>query len=194
MSAAIRYRTRDFQYSGSFDSVLTDSENDGLSRREDLRFSFQRFRENRWYNANSLRFEHNDELNLNLRSSLTAGTGRNLLQDNEHVFNVEGGLLLAKERLQDPDISESNIEAYATASYSTFRYSPLDVDITNTLSIYPSITDSGRVRAEFISNVRWELWEDLFWDVSLFSSYDSGSSGEEAITDWSIVTGIGWSF
>ena len=56
-------------------------------------------------------------------------------------------------------------------------------------------TDSGRLRTQLDVNLRWELINDLFWDLNYYNTYDSDPpSGAESTSDYGIVTSIGWSF
>ena len=67
----------------------------------------------------------------------------------------------------------------------------MDVSLNGT--VYPSITDSGRWRADTDIRIRWELIEDLFWDVSAWGTYDNEADSDNEF-DYGISTGIGWEY
>jgi len=60
-------------------------------------------------------------------------------------------------------------------------------------SLYPSLTESGRVRGDSDIRIRWELIEDLFWDVTAYGTYDSRAESDQEF-DYGITTGIGWNY
>ena len=42
--------------------------------------------------------------------------------------------------------------------------------------------------------IRWELIEDLFWDVTAWMTSDNQAETEDSTIDYSITTGIGWEY
>ena len=77
------------------------------------------------------------------------------------------------------------------ASYESNDELGLHLSINTTL--YPSLTESGRVRGDGDIRIRWELIEDLFWDVTAYGTYDSNSESEKEF-DYGITTVIGWKY
>ena len=64
----------------------------------------------------------------------------------------------------------------------------------STFSLYPSVTDWGRVRADLRSTFRLELVSDLFWALELYATYDTDPPREGAEdADYGVVTSLGWS-
>ena len=63
------------------------------------------------------------------------------------------------------------------------------------MQIFPSFTNSGRVRAELDIDFTWELISDLFWRLSFYNSYDSDPVVVDAENnDYGVTTSLGWSF
>ena len=51
------------------------------------------------------------------------------------------------------------------------------------------------MRAEFDIELRWEVIEDLFWQLSFYDSYDSDPVIIDAEkNDYGIATSLGWEF
>ena len=75
-----------------------------------------------------------------------------------------------------------------------FHFDSPQVSLTASLSLLPSLSESGRVRGEGALKLRRELVSDLFFDVSLFDSYDNRPSSGSQKNDWSVVTSLGYSF
>jgi hypothetical protein len=63
------------------------------------------------------------------------------------------------------------------------------------------LSDTGRVRGELDIKLKWEMIEDLFWELSFYDSYDSRPpipmeiGAEKPVkNDYGIVTSIGYNF
>jgi len=203
ISFRVTHRTeiRSFTVEGS--SIVTNDQADEDTQRSDLNLTLTRFRNDRWFNSYVLGFESNDELGLDMRSSLGAGIGRFLVQTNTSELGLMGGLVASRENLSASGppttggriSSQDNLEGLLGLQYSRYVFDDPTVDLTTKLTVFPSITDSGRTRAQLDINLRWELVTDLFWDLSYYNTYDSDPpSGSLSTNDYGMVTSIGWAF
>ena len=191
--ATHRTEKRSFALDGS--TIVTSDQDNESTQRTNLSFSMTRFRKNRWFNTYLSGLESNDELGLNLRTSIGLGLGRYLQQTNTSEFGLIAGVMGTSETLEGDVSSQENIEGLLALDYSRYIYDDPMLDLSSRLSIFPSITESGRMRAQFDINLRWEMFADLFWDLSYYNTYDSDpASGSESTNDYGVVTSIGWSF
>jgi hypothetical protein len=197
--ATHRTEKRSFSLDGST-IITSDQDNEG-TQRSNLDFSITRFRPNRWFNTYLMGFESNDELGLDLRSSIGAGFGRYLVQTNISELALMGGVIGTVESLQQDPLtlttpsSQENLEGMVGLDYSRYVYDHPAVDLSARLSAFPSFTESGRTRAQLDLSLRWEIISDLFWDLSYYNSYDSDPpSNSESTSDYGVVTSIGYSF
>lgn len=91
--------------------------------------------------------------------------------------------------------SQENIEGLLGMDYSRYLFDDPAVDLSVRLAAYPSLTESGRTRAQLDVNLRWEIISDLFWDLNYYDTYDSNPpSGSLSTNDYGVVTSLGWSF
>jgi hypothetical protein len=191
--ATHRTEIRSFTVDGS--TIITSDQNDDSTQRSDLQLNMTRFRQNRWFNSYLLGFESNDELGLDLRTSFGMALGRYLVQTNTSELALLGGAVGTAETLQGGASPQESIEGLVGLDYSRYVYDHPAVDLSARLNAFPSFTNSGRVRAQLDLSLRWEIINDLFWDLSYYNTYDSDPpSGSESTTDYGIVTSIGWSF
>jgi hypothetical protein len=95
-----------------------------------------------------------------------------------------------------PGGSSSRPTAPCSASqYQYFTFTNHKSDFTVKLSVYPNLTDQGRVRVEFDAKTRYELFKDFYVGLSLYESYDSRPPTESAAkNDWGMVMSIGYSY
>ena len=200
--ATHRTEIRSFSLDGS--TIITGNEEDQNTQRSTLRFEATRFRKNRWFSSYLFGLESNDELGLNLRSSVGAGLGRYLIQSNTSELALLGGAVGTVEDLNPVDdsagtfsgeSSKKNLEGLLGIQYDRYIFDDPTVDISSRLTVFPSITESGRLRAQFDINLRWELISDLFWDLNFYNTYDSDpAAGSQSTNDYGVVTSLGWSF
>ena len=93
------------------------------------------------------------------------------------------------------ETGKKNIEGLLAIQYDRYIFDDPTVNIAARLTAFPSITESGRTRAQFDINLRWELISDLFWDLTFCDTYDSNPAARSASTnDYGVVTSIGTSF
>lgn len=176
-------------------SVSSDSEDNESSQRHSLDLSYTRLRPKRWFTGGVVRLERNDELGLDLRTSIGAGGGRYLRQTNSSVLSLTGGLQLSRENVSGAIDDEDTVEAFFTLAWDWFRYDTPELDFSTNLQLIPNLTDTGRVRAEFDVSLKWEMIEDLFWELSFYDSFDSDPvvQGAEE-NDYGVITSLGWEF
>lgn len=172
----------------------TSSQSDGpSSRRASLSGSFEKFMANRYYYESTLNFTRNDELGLDLRSLLSVTAGRYLVQGQGREWRVGAGLAVSNEDRSDGTSVES-IELPVTSSFRMFRLDSPKTDVTLELTVLPSLTESGRVRGEATIKARHEIVSDLFFEISLYDSYDNRAPEGSPSNDWNVVTSLGYSF
>jgi uncharacterized protein DUF481 len=160
------------------------------------------FLPNRWSTLALLQAEQNDELDLELRLSGSALLGRVLVQSNSTAFGVAGGLAVTNERFSSTAAdsgarAESNtgMEAVVTARWDAFRFDSPSLDFSSSLFLYPSLSNAGRLRGEFTTRLKYELFSDFDVGISLTDTFDSDPPDESATkNDFITSFTIGWSY
>ena len=189
------YRKPKYLYSFNLSTIVTSQEARATTKRGDLSFSYVRFRSNRVFVEGSTGAQTNDELGIDLRLLIGGGIGRHWKQTNRSLFDTSGGLVATEEWLTGTSKSQTNLEMYGTLVYEFFQYDTPKSDISVRLTVYPSVTDWGRVRTEFDASIRKELITDFFLDVSLYLSGDNRPPLTAVATvDYGIVLSLGWTF
>lgn len=189
------YRTRERIISASFSSLFSDSASNEKSQRQLLGLTYTRLRANRWLNDGSLNFEQNDELGLNLRTSLGSGLGRIIKQSNRALLVVRAGLQVTREDLVGEPDDVDSLESYISGKMDWFRYDTPELDWSTNLEIIPSLTESGRVRVEFDTKLKLEIIGDLFWQLEFYNSYDSRPQSDTgSSSDHGVITSISYDF
>lgn len=179
--------------SGRTDFTHT-SEGESSSSRLDV--SRRVWRENRSdaFRAIYGNYQTNDELELDYRVGIGAGFGRYFIDTHRTHLTGAAGLQVVTERSASSDTSQ-DVELVFNTTLATWKFSTPELNLDLNFTLYPSITDSGRVRSDTNLRLRWELIEDLYWDVTAWASSDNRSNrGDGSSGDYAITTGIGWEY
>lgn len=189
------YRTELRIYSASLDATLSDSGNSESSQRINGSLEYTRLRQNRWLTNGIFNVSRNDELGVDLRTTIGAGGGRILARSNQSSLIVDGGLSFSRENVSSGLQSEDSLEAYGRIRWDWFRYDFPELDMTTRFVVFPSLTESGRVRGDLDVTFRWEFIEDLSWRLSFYDSFDSNTNDPDASdNDYGVNTTISWDF
>ena len=178
-----------------FSTILSDSDSQETSRRTNLGLAHTRLWHERWFTTGTLTFDQNDELGLNLRSSLGAGGGRYSIQSNTMLLSFEAGLQVSRENLVNEPEDLDSLEARITAQWDWFLFDDPELDWSSRIQLIPSLTENGRVRGELDTTLAWEIIGDLKWAISLYGSWDNQpNSADGATSDYGINTSLVYEF
>jgi putative salt-induced outer membrane protein YdiY len=196
LSASFDARRRAETFQLNLNGSVYSRSQDGTEN--SLRASFgtvyRGLRENRWYWAGLGSLERNDELAIDLRTLAGAGYGRFLVQSGRTLWSATGGLAVVNEQRAGDEDAETNVEAFLDTDYEFFTYDTPKTTLTTSLTVFPSLTESGRVRADLDFALRRELIKDLFVELSVYDSYDSKPPEDGTENDYGIVTSLGYTF
>jgi putative salt-induced outer membrane protein YdiY len=187
-----RAETNQLLFNGT--AFLRSQDDTESSQRMTFASEYRRLLENRRYWAALGSLERNDELGIDLRTLVGGGYGRFLKQTNESLWSAAGGLAVVNEQRAGDEGSESNLEALLGTDYEYFIYDSPKTSLNTAFSLFPSITDAGRVRSNLDFSARRELVSDLFLEISFYGSWDSRPPDEGEKTDYGIFTSLGYSF
>jgi hypothetical protein len=194
LTSSVERRKRKFLSQLSLRIALTTTGSDPTSKNNSLGFSHDRFLGHKWAAGGALTFQQNDELGIAFRT-LVSGTGtRALVQTTRQRLTLAAGLSFNRENTTESEIDNS-IEGIVTLNWNIFKYKSPKTDFSFTLNVFPSVTQSGRVRLESNTRLRQELVKDFFWDLTGWYSADNQPpGGAEATNDFGITTSLGWTF
>jgi putative salt-induced outer membrane protein YdiY len=161
--------------------------------RADLSGEYTRILEDRYFWTAIGAFERNEELGLDLRSLLGGTGGRSLVQTDKTHFRVDGGLAISSENRTGGKTQDS-LEGVIRSSFDYFILSTPMTRLSADVSIFPGITESGRIRVNTNVKLRNEFVTDFFWDLSFYSNYDNQPPKGADETDYGVVTSLGAAF
>jgi hypothetical protein len=192
--AGVSRRNFDRLMSLDFSLVESDApETDGATT-SFLTGEVRNFLGNRKFWSGFGRLEQNDSLGLDLRVLAGAGVGRYLIQSSRREFAGMLGLAATRENFADGQEDES-LEGLVGIQYESFRFHAPEWRLSAGLVVFPSFTVGGRVRTATTLKLRYEIFSDMFAQLSLSHAYDSKpqSVGAEK-SDYTLTTSLGYSF
>ena len=184
------YRTKIFNAVLTANSVITTTNKEQTSRKQDIFLSYRRFLEKKWFWGAIIGAEENTELGIKLRTSVGGGIGAYFIQSNINWLNGLAGLTLNREWFIDSTEARYNIEGLITGEYLLFIYDHPKMSLQSSLNIYPGITDFGRIRSNLDVSLDWEIFLDFYWELAFYFNYDNKPTSNASQTDYRFETAI----
>jgi len=188
------YRRQESLSRAGFSTEITTQETVDDTTRSTLEASHIVHMKNKKFRIFFGNLEHNDQLGIDLRSLAGAGYGWAPLRSQRHWFGISAGLDVNHETPIKGD-SETNMEAAGAMSYEYFKFNNPERSFRVNLTIFPSLTDFGRWRANFTNEFKIEFIDDLFWQMDFFANYDSDPiSSQGASSDYGVTSSFAYKF
>jgi len=188
------YRTRVRLTRLQSDIYFQAQEGAAATSRNAVSLSQLRFFQDRWLLTAAADLQQNEELDLELRGLLSAGGGRFLSQSNRSEVLVLAGLAFANERFTGSSAT-TNLEMMVGGQANYYRHDTPKTDLQATLTLFPNLTDLGRIRSELDVSVTYEVIKNFNTGLLLFDNFDSRPpSAGAAKNDFGVTFMIGWTF
>ena len=187
----IDYRAPKWIFGLGFDSRFQDQDDAESFKRNLATLNATYLLPKTWYVGAFTQLEQNQQLDLDLRFLLGAIGGRDFLQSNRVEWNWLVGVLSNSEEYTGLEASTS-MEALVGTRFSWFTFGDFENDLSTSLYVYPSITESERVRVDFDISYRQDLFGDLYLRFSFYDQYDSRPPPGAEDNDFGTSLAVGW--
>jgi len=190
------YRVRKFSASVTLNMIETRQDDRDTTFRDNLDFTYTRYRKNRYFGSGSLAFSRSSELGIDLRTEFSGVFGRSFVQSNRSRLSGAAGLSVSRETPIGQEPTDYFLSAVIQGGYHFFLYNYPKTDLSIDLSVLPGITDWPRLRVNFNGSIKREIITDFTVNFSIFDSYDSDPSSETAVAnhDFGVILSVGWTF
>jgi hypothetical protein len=185
--------TRNYTTTVNANSLLTIDDQNSHQNRNTVSAGVQRQLGRRWFASLFGQADHNEELNLDLRSLVGAGIGRMLVQSNRVLFSPYAGLTYTQERYTGEPV-QNRAEAALGLRLDWFTFGDYETDLVFQEQTYIDVKDPGRVRVEVNTNFKQEIVKDLYWSVNLLESFNAAPPAGNKKNDLTLSMSLGWSF
>jgi len=196
--ASFGYDTENRSRSLRLSSQSSQSQGNDRSTRRNAAYQTLRYRNSNWFTGWLATYEDNDALDLDYRITGGAVFGKEYYPQSNQRFRAFAGLALSEERFSGAD-GNGGVQGVFGGTVDWFEFSSPELDLASSLVMFPSFTDWGRVRAKMDVSLRWEIIDDLYWQLSFYDDYDSEPLDENdepsgSLNDYGITTSLGWSW
>jgi hypothetical protein len=175
---------------GTYDAVRGSQDDVPDIKRTNGIAALSIFLERDYFVLISQEFLQNDEQLLALRSTSKAGFGKYLVHTNSATFGVSAGMVWNNERFTDDTPNRNSAEAAIGTQLDLFDIG--DLNLLSNLNVYPSITESGRIRADFKLDLKYDLPRDFFISLGYTHNFDNQPIAGAAENDYIFQTSFGW--
>ena len=175
----------------TFNILNSTQENTIPTKRKEADMSFRRNLKGKIYGLLKANFLHNNEIQLDLRSTYELGLGTFFLNTNTTNMGVSLGGAFNNEKYNDSLSTEKqSVEGFITLTVDLFDTGDLSFFMEGTA--YPSITEKGRVRADISTNLKYDLPFDFYFKVSYTHNFDNQPVEGSPENDYVFQSSIGW--
>jgi hypothetical protein len=185
------YLTDHWTLDMAFNGVRSTQDDVDPTKRIEGGISFRYLLPADWFTLTSYNFLQNDEQKLKLRSLVKVGAGYFIIRNNSMYFASTAGADWNNENYTDPTIPSRN-SAEGFAGFEINLYDMGDLSLLSSLVVYPSFTDKGRIRSDFLIDLKYDFPLDLYVKLGYTFNYDNKPAEGASETDYLFQTTVGW--
>jgi len=148
------------------------------------------FHKNDFFSSINADFLSNNEQQIDLRGSYNLSFGKYFIHTNKVYFNSSIGFAYTIENYSDTISDKQSLEGKIKIEYNMFDMG--DLNMFTSISLYPSITEKGRLRFNNKFNVKYDLPRDFYLKASLDYNYDTKPIEGVTPDDYVYTFGVGW--
>jgi hypothetical protein len=140
-------------------------------------------------------FLHNDEQQLDLRTTLGGAVGHYFRRTNNSLIGAYSGVVWNRENYSSAATAGQtgdSAEALLGAQLNFFKFKTTNFLVDARL--YPSLTDLGRIRFDLNTSLKLRIAKDLYWKVGYYLNVDSRPPQNLPKTDYGSTASLGWTF
>ena len=185
---------------GYYNSLFSTQDNVADIRRNDGGIGYRYFLPKDWYVSADLNFLSNTEQQLDLRTNSKIGIGKYVIHTNRAYWGFSVGAannnetfnLTASDMVTDSLFERNSWEGVVGTELNLFDIG--DLNLFTNLIAYPSFTESGRWRADFRFDAKYDdfLIEDFYLRAGFTLNYDNQPASVGREVDYVFTTGFGW--
>ncbi|MEJ1238980.1 DUF481 domain-containing protein [Chryseolinea sp. T2] len=188
--SAVSYSARRWASDLSYNSVFSKQDDIPDIDRKDGGINYNYFLPKDWYVPLSISFLSNTEQLLKLRLLGKGGIGKYFLHTNKLYWGLSVGANYNTETYLDDTPHRRSWESFMGTELNLFDIG--DLSLMTRVVGYPSLTESGRFRADFSLDTKYDLPLDFFVSIGVTVNYDNRPVEGASDTDYVCQTTFGW--
>lgn len=151
----------------------------------------------RWFSVGQVQYQRITELGVDARIQGLVGLGPTVIKSRTQDLRVASGISVQQEFGSDSTGKGNaiNAEVPLIVNYFLFRFSHPDIRLQARNTLFFSLTQKGRWRADQNVTLKWKIIRHLNASIQLYLNYDSQPlAGSDGAVDYGTVFSIGYSF
>ena len=160
------------------------------TRRTESGITFTYFLPKDWFAQAAFTTLSNTEQALKLRLTGRLGAGKYLVHTNRSYVGLAAGVSFNNEKFSNGTDERSSLEGFAGTEINLFDIG--DFSLLSNLYVYRSFTESGRWRADFKLDTKYDLPLDFYIKFGITLNYDNRPAAVGKETDYVYVFSVGW--
>ncbi|KAB2814681.1 DUF481 domain-containing protein [Phaeocystidibacter luteus] len=184
------YWSVDFYYN----ALLSRQDSTPDIRRNDAGAGFRYYLPSDWFLSADITFLANTEQAIDLRTNSKIGVGNYFIRSNHAYWGASVGAASIRERFAESSGAADRNSWEAFIGTELNLYDIGDLNLFTNVIVYPSITESGRLRTDFRFDAKYDdlFLDDLYIRAGITVNYDNQPAVAGNETDYVFTTGIGW--
>jgi hypothetical protein len=196
LSSEVGYPRERWSALASYNSTLSSSTGASAATRNQLNVGAQRLlRWNNWFYAGEGGLLQSSEQGINHQGNVGGGIGRYLLNSNRTKLYLLGGFAW-QQTTYAPSVFVSGAQNVATGLLSGglkfYRFNKTTIEFTG--SVFPAISQPGRVYTNVNASYYIKLSGSLSWNVSFYGNWDNQPPPTFSGSDYGTSSGLSITF
>lgn len=192
ISGRLNYTGVNWLIEGASNKLRSNQNNAEDVQRTDANLRFTRLLPNKWYLLGEVNFLSNTEQALDARISPNLGVGRLLVSTNRLFLGLATGYALNIENFVDASLDRTSSELFLSSTFNMYDFE--NINLLSNLKFYPSLTESGRIRADYDITLKYDLPWDFYIKAGFTFNYDNQPAISGNQFDYIFTSGFGWEF
>jgi len=152
--------------------------------------NYRYFLPKNWYVSGALDLLSNTEQVLQLRTTVKTGVGYFVFRNNDLFWGFGAGGSLNNENYTNDTPKRTSFELYIASDFTLINIP--DFDLTTNIFVYPSLTESGRWRVDYLINTKYDLPMDFYVGLNFTLNYDNQPAEIGKEVDYVFGVSFGW--
>jgi len=190
MRSKVGYLAERWQADASYNNLYSTQDETDPIRRIDGGLSYKYYLPKDWYLPVDLIFLSNTEQLIDLRLNAKVGIGKYVIHTNNAYWGFAVGASYVNENFSSEDDEKNSMEGYFGSELNLYDIG--DLSLLTKVVAYPSITESGRWRADFVFDTKYDLPLDFYIKLGFTLNYDNQPVEGAPDSDYVFSTGLGW--
>lgn len=191
INANLGYTAKRWVATGTYKQIQSIQDESDPIRRIDTDLSYVYLLPNDFFIPVSITTLSNTEQDINLRILSKSGYGKYIMRNNKRYWGVASGLSFNHERYTNTSEPNKSWELFLGSDLNLYDIG--DFSIQSKVNVFPSLTESKRIRTDFNLDTKYNLPLNFYIKLSFVYNYDNKPKAGASKDDYVFQTTFGWS-